>query len=149
SYQIDPRRLGRSRVDQCAPDRGGLRAVTILLGCKSEKVARLNRVRLEGDRPLEFRFRLGGHDTVGGKNQGLAQGTLALGARTVEANYLAPRFHRLVETPETQIHRRDDLPTPAIIGVTRKMLFYPGHHGVEGRTLVRSGKARRKRLIRQ
>src|SRR5262249_58752170 len=45
SQQIDPWRIGGSSLDQCAPSRGGLRAIAILLRRQPAEIARLHSAR--------------------------------------------------------------------------------------------------------
>src|SRR5262249_48817533 len=88
SQQIEPRRIRRGGGDQGAPGGGGLRAVAVLLGCEAEKITRLHAVGIERDRSVEGRFRLGGHDAIGGEYQRLPQSTFALGGGAISLTAL-------------------------------------------------------------
>src|SRR5580658_9778781 len=71
--ETDPRRAGRCLLEHGAPAGGGARAVAVLLVGETEKIPRLGLVRIA--RHGSFKNVLGpiGHDTVGGRDQSLAE----------------------------------------------------------------------------
>ena len=73
------------------------------------------------ERALECRLRLGGDDAVRFGEQRLAEIGLAVGARAVDAQRVAPRFHGIVETPKPHVNGADDLPATPIVRILLQM----------------------------
>src|SRR4029077_19220504 len=144
---IEPWRIGGSPLDQCAPRRGGLRAIAVLLGCKPEKVARLHSVRIECDRPFERSLSLRRHDPIGGEYQRLAERSLALRRRAIEPKCIAPRPHRVIETPEPDIDRRDHLPAASVVRIALKMGLHRCNQSIDRLIGAGSGKTRGERPV--
>ena len=62
---------------------------------------------------------------------------------------VAPRLHRILETPEARIDRRDHFPAATVIGIALEMGFDLRNQAVDGLGAASSGKPERQRLIRQ
>ena len=86
---------------------------------------------------LERGLGFGGDDAVRGADQRLAEIGLALGARAVEPQRIAPRLHGVVEAAEPQVDRRDDLPAAAVLGILLEMRLDLRHQRVERALLQR------------
>ena len=118
--------------------------------CTRPKTARLpQKFGIERDRPFERRFRRSRDNPVGGEHQRFPQSSFALGGNAVEPQCIAPRLDRLIEATESQIDWRDDFPAAPVLRMALKMVLHLRNQPIDRGTAVGSGKARRKRLIRQ
>src|ERR1700738_5179235 len=149
AHEICPRRIRRCVSEQALPHFSSLLSVIILLRREPDEVSCLDLSGIGSQCPVECRLGFLGHDSICSKHKGLAQGSLAFCIRTVEAQRIAPRCHRILETAQPHVNRRYQLPTTTIIGCFSEMLFHLRDEAVDRLTAARCNDPGTQGLVRK
>jgi hypothetical protein len=142
----DPGRAGPDSATSRARSRPAFSGWPSCCAATAEEETRLVVLRVVRQRALERRLGSRGDDAVRLRHQRLAEIGLAIGARAIEAQRIAPRLHGIVEPLEPHVDRRRHLPAAAVSGFLLQMRFDLRNQPVERAVLQRRRVAAGERL---